>query len=222
MIKKKIDRQKTGQSSATPFMQVNDCTQSNDRSGKRGVTFDMMETLERHSDSIDKLTSLVSKMNVKMDKMETPYELRVYQGRPRGQIRGRHQNFQPSNRSFSRDRNRNRGNYNSRNNNRPNCRDRSRDNYRQIGETTTGLMKDKLTIDKTVGEETATDKTIEIGKIIEEMTPDKDSEIGVKVGTDQGHIVATEVETEIEGRCNKDPELCQMTEKDLGLGPIQE
>ena len=27
-----------------------------------------METLERHSNSIDRLTSLVSKMNVKMDK----------------------------------------------------------------------------------------------------------------------------------------------------------
>ena len=84
-------------------------------------------------------------------------------------------------------------------------------------------MKDELTIDKTVGKETATDKTIEIGKIIEEMTPDKDTEIGVKVGTDQGHIVMIEVQTEIEmDRCNKDPELCQMTEKDLGPGPIQE
>ena len=68
MIKEKIDRQMTGQSSTTPFMQANDSDQSFDRTNERGVTFDAMETLERHSDSIDTLTSLVSKMNVKMDK----------------------------------------------------------------------------------------------------------------------------------------------------------
>ena len=75
---------------------MNDCSQSTDRSSKRGVTFDAMETLERHSDSIDKLTSLFSKMNVKMDKKETPYKPRVYQGRPRGQNRGRQQNLSPT------------------------------------------------------------------------------------------------------------------------------
>ena len=83
-------------------MQVNDYGQSTNRSSKRGVTFDMMEMLERHVDSIDKLTSLVSKMNITLDKKETPYNPRVYQNSPRGQ------NFQPHNRSFSRDRNRNR------------------------------------------------------------------------------------------------------------------
>ena len=44
-------------------MQMNECGQTN----KKGVTFDTMETLERHGNSIDRLTSLVSKMNVKMD-----------------------------------------------------------------------------------------------------------------------------------------------------------
>ena len=92
-----------------------------------------------------------------------------------------------------------------------------------IRETTTSLMKDDLTLDKTVGGETATDETIETGKIIEEMTPDRDIEIEVRVGIDQGHIMAIEVEREIEmDRCNKDPEFCQMTGKDLGPGPIQE
>ena len=47
MIKEKIDRQKTGQSSATPLMRVNDCRQSTYKSDKGGVTFDAMETLER-------------------------------------------------------------------------------------------------------------------------------------------------------------------------------
>ena len=76
MIKEKIDRQNTGQSSATPFMRVNHCSQSTDKSSKGGVTFDAMETLGRQNDSIDKLTSLASKMNVKMDRKETPYKPR--------------------------------------------------------------------------------------------------------------------------------------------------
>ena len=65
-------------------MRINDCGQSTDKSGKRGVTFDAIETLERENDSIDKLTSLISKMNVKMDRKETPYKPRVYQNRSRG------------------------------------------------------------------------------------------------------------------------------------------
>ena len=61
LIKEKIDRQKTGQSSTTLFLKMNDCNQSYEKSGKKGVTFDMMETLERQCDSIDRLISLVSK-----------------------------------------------------------------------------------------------------------------------------------------------------------------
>ena len=95
MIKEKIDRQKTGQSSATPFMWMNDCGQTNEQSSKKGVTFDAMETLERHGDSIGRLTSLVSKMNVKMEKKEAPYKPRVYQNRPKGHSRGRSQYYQP-------------------------------------------------------------------------------------------------------------------------------
>ena len=59
-------------------------------------------------------------------------------------------------------------------------------------------MKDEITIDRTLGGEIATDKTIETDKNIEEMTPDK--ETGVKVGTDQEIIIMTvlEVETGIE------------------------
>ena len=44
LIKKRIGRQKTGQSPATPFMQMNECSQATDRSSKRGMTCDMMET----------------------------------------------------------------------------------------------------------------------------------------------------------------------------------
>ena len=67
LTKEKLDRQLTGQSS-TPFMRMT----SNDKysmqtNNKRGVTFDAMETLERNSDCIDKLTSLVSDMKMTID-----------------------------------------------------------------------------------------------------------------------------------------------------------
>ena len=90
---------------------MNDCNQSYEKSGKKGVTFDAMETLERQCESMVRLTSQVSKMNVKMDKKKTPYKPKVYQNRHRGQGRGRQSNCHPQNQSFSRDQNRNEGNY---------------------------------------------------------------------------------------------------------------
>ena len=227
MIKEKKDRQKTGQLLVTPFMEVNECGQTTDRSSKRGVTIDVMKTLERYSDSIDKVPSLVRKMNVQMDKKETPYKPRVYQNRPRGQSRGRQQYFQPCNRSLSRGRNRTRGIII--------ITIEIIDPTLEIDpgtiidvtieEITTIPMRDIITIDRTIGGEMATDKTIEIDKIIGEMTPEK--ETGAKVGIDQEIIVMTapEVETGTEtemDRCNLDPELCLMTEEDQGPDLIQE
>ena len=85
LAKEKLDRQLTGQSS-TPFMRMtsndNYSMQTND---KRGVTFDAMETLERNSDCIEKLTSLVSNMKMTMDRKQFPYKPRIYQGRSRNQ-----------------------------------------------------------------------------------------------------------------------------------------
>ena len=56
MTKEKIDKQKTGQSSATPFMKA-----SHDKSKKseKGVSFGALETkdtIDKYSSSIDKLT----------------------------------------------------------------------------------------------------------------------------------------------------------------------
>ena len=122
LTKEKLDRQLTGQSS-TPFMKAT----SNDNHlpqnhNKKGVTFDAMKTLERNSDCIDRLISLVSTMTMTMDRKQSPYKPKIYQGR------SRNQNFTPRNRSFSRGRNQggNKGNYNNRNNYRPNYRNRSR------------------------------------------------------------------------------------------------
>ena len=85
LTKEKIDRHKSGQSSATPFMRVSDSNHSSMRASKKGVTFDVIQTIGRSSDSTDKLTSLVSKMNMKIDKREAPYKPQIYQGRPRDQ-----------------------------------------------------------------------------------------------------------------------------------------
>ena len=50
------------------------------RNCEKGVTFDALETVERNSDGIDKLTSLVSKMNIKMDKKRIPVQAKSISG----------------------------------------------------------------------------------------------------------------------------------------------
>ena len=83
--KEKLDRQLTGQSTI-PFMRTtsndNYSTQTNN---KKGVTFDAMEILERNSDCIDMLMSLVSNMKMTMDRKQSPYKPRIYQGRSMNQ-----------------------------------------------------------------------------------------------------------------------------------------
>ena len=54
---------------------------------KRGVTFDAMETLERNSNCIDKLMSLVSDMKMTMDGKQSSYKPTIYQSRSRNQSR---------------------------------------------------------------------------------------------------------------------------------------
>ena len=92
----------SGQSAAsTPFMKVSDSSKS---SNKKTVSFDTSET----NDKIDKLTSLVSKMKVQMDKCDIQYKQQMYQSRRRGQNRHDYvlNDYQTRNRSSSRDGNR--------------------------------------------------------------------------------------------------------------------
>ena len=87
VMKEKLDTQLTGQSS-TPFMRAtSNEIHSPPNNNKRGVTFDAMETLERNSNCIDKLTSLVSDMKMTIDRKQSPYKPRIYQGRSRNQNR---------------------------------------------------------------------------------------------------------------------------------------
>ena len=47
---------------------------------RKGVTFDAMEMLERNSDCIDQLTSLVSDLKMTMDRKQPQYKPKIYQG----------------------------------------------------------------------------------------------------------------------------------------------
>ena len=68
LTKEKLDKQKAGQSSVSPFMKA---SKENTKKNKKGVSFDALETIDIHSDSIDQLASLVSKLDMKLDKQET-------------------------------------------------------------------------------------------------------------------------------------------------------
>ena len=111
LTKEKIDKQKTGQSSATPIMKA-----SHDKSKKseKGVSFGTLETkdmIDKRSSSIDKLTSLVNKLDMKLDRKESQYRPAVYQNTNRG-CPQRQSSYEY--RSYSQDRNqpyRGRGNF---------------------------------------------------------------------------------------------------------------
>ena len=62
LTKEQIDKQKSGQSSVSPSMKVNQ--QSPKRSSKN-VSFSAMETIQKQGDGIDKLTSLMNELNTK-------------------------------------------------------------------------------------------------------------------------------------------------------------
>ena len=99
LTKEKLDKQKAGQSSMSPFMKA---SKENTKKNEKGVSFDALETIDRHSDSMDKLASLVSKLDMKLDKQETQYKPKVYQGRNRG-CRQRQDSYRSWDRSYSRD-----------------------------------------------------------------------------------------------------------------------
>ena len=89
MTKEKLDRQLTRQSS-TPFMKTTNNSDSHPPQNhqKKGVTFDTMETLERNSDCIDRLTSLVSDLKMTIGRRQPQYKPKIYQGRSRNQNTG--------------------------------------------------------------------------------------------------------------------------------------
>ena len=97
MTKEKLDKQLTGQTSASPFMSIREGV-------SRRVSFD---TRDKLGDKIDKLTVMLGRLAAKDSKEKRPFKPPIYQSRGRGQKRGYSQrNYQNriSNRLNSRDR----------------------------------------------------------------------------------------------------------------------
>ena len=78
LTKEKIDGQMTGQST-TPFMNLTE-------KKRKTVTFDARDALEKTSENMERMTALMDKMYIKLDKKEVPYKPQIYQ-RGRGQNR---------------------------------------------------------------------------------------------------------------------------------------
>ena len=105
LLKKEQMDKKARQSTASPFMQVSQGSpkikDKSERSEKK-VSFSTVEAMERTTDSIERLASLMDKIDTKLDRKEDQYRPGVYQGRGRG--RGYRQiNYGSRNRSYSRD-----------------------------------------------------------------------------------------------------------------------
>ena len=132
LTKEKLDKQKAGQFSASPFMKASQ--ENSKKNSKKGVSFGALETTDRYSDSMDKLASLVSKLDMTLDKWQTQYRPQVYRARNRG-CRQRQESYRSRDRSYSRDHGqysyRGRSNYNNNNNRnyRDNSRSRNRNSY---------------------------------------------------------------------------------------------
>ena len=73
------------------------------KKNETGVSFGALETkdtIDKNSSSIDKLTSLVNKLDMKLDRQESQYRPAVYQNRNRG-CPQRQSNYEYRNRSYS-------------------------------------------------------------------------------------------------------------------------
>ena len=100
LTKQQIYKQKSGQTSVSPFMRVN---QQNHQKSNKSISFGAMETIQKQGDSIDKLTSLMNELSGKLDRKEnTTYMPRIHQGRNRG-CRQRQNRYDSRDRSYSRE-----------------------------------------------------------------------------------------------------------------------
>ena len=68
-----MDR-KAGQSTTSPFMQVNQGNSKGKDKMEKKVSFSAVEAMERTTDSIEGLASLMDKMDTKLDRREDQYK----------------------------------------------------------------------------------------------------------------------------------------------------
>ena len=105
LTKEQIDGCKLGQLAASPFKRVNQQTPK-----RKGVCFNVIETIQKQGDSINKLTSLMNELSSKLDRKDnsTQYKPSIHPGRNRG-CGQRENRYDSRDRSCSRER----GPYNS-------------------------------------------------------------------------------------------------------------
>ena len=117
LTKEKLDKQLTGQTSASPFMNIRDGTE-------RKVSFNARDEL---GDKIDKLTVMMSRLAAKDSNEKRPFKPQIYKSRgsyPQGQNRSYNQRgYQDRGRIGNGSGSRNRGQYG-------NNRHRLQQNYR--------------------------------------------------------------------------------------------
>ena len=139
LTKEQMDKM-ARQSSTSPFMQVNQGSPKGKDKMEKKVSFSTVEAMKTTTDSIERLASLMDKMDTKLDRREDQYRPRIYQGRSRG-CSYRQNKYGSRNRSYSRDwyqnsyRGREKlhhrdGNRNYRSSYRDNSRSRDRNSYR--------------------------------------------------------------------------------------------
>ena len=216
LTKEQIDK-RSGQATTSPFMKT---SQEKSKSKKeKKVSFSAIESMEITTDSIERLVSLMDKIDTKLDRRDNQYRPRIHQGRRRC---GYRQNkFRSRNRSYSSDHYQNnyRGNYSgnrSNRNYRSNYRDSSRSRERETIEM--GAITDQTTEGTIVTKGIETEVQVRIvagpGKeigAVQEKVPNPEVEI---------NIIEIRVEIEIEDRVK----IIQETEKidpDLNQGKDQ-
>ena len=102
LTKEKLDKQLTGQTSASPFMSIRQGT-------NRKVSFD---TIDELGDKIDKLTVMLARLAAMDNHDKRPFKPQIYQGRERGHNRNFNQrNYQDRNRLKNRSNIRDRGQF---------------------------------------------------------------------------------------------------------------
>ena len=72
LTKEKIDRQMTGQSS-TSFIKLSD------KKGRKTVSLDARDVLDRNSKSMEQMTAFMDKMYIKLDQKDVTYKHQIYQ-----------------------------------------------------------------------------------------------------------------------------------------------
>ena len=152
--------------------QDNSKSKNKTEKNEKKMSFSVVEAIERTTDSIERLASLINKKDTKLDRRDDQYRPRIYQGRNRG-CSYRQNTYRSRNRYYSREWYQN--NY------------RGRGNYIDVViETTypiTGIV---------VGPKTGTNTEMGIGtmidQIIEEMIVSKGMEIEIRtaVGLEKG------------------------------------